>query len=98
MSPIRTSLLHAADLMRQARAAAHEQGLAIAFPFMAGDVEALHTHSARYGRGVYFRLKDGRVFSAFGIELDPNPACYDTIPEAVPTALTHIPISPARRT
>ena len=71
MSP---SLLHVLHLMREARATALEEGVAITFPFKANDVEAIHSCFQKYGRGVYFRLKDGRVFSAFGIELDPNPA------------------------
>jgi hypothetical protein len=77
---MRPSLLHAADLMRQARASAGEHGFAVTFPFMPSDVEAIHTCFCRYGRGVYFRLKDGRVFSAFGTGLDPNPARYDSFP------------------
>jgi hypothetical protein len=86
---MKPSLFHAADLMRQARASALEEGLAVTFPFTASDVEAIHTHYSRYGRGVYFRLRDGRVFSTLGLELDPNPACYDTLPDAVPTAPAH---------
>jgi len=82
------SLLHVLHLMRDARAAALEEGLAISFPFTASDVEAIHTHCSRYGRGVYFRLKDGCVFNAFGAELDPNPACYDSS-QPVPQSLRH---------
>jgi hypothetical protein len=93
---MRPSLLHLADLMREARASACEQGFAVTFPFMASDVEAIHTHCSRYGRGIYFRLKDGRVFSAFGIELDLNPACY-TLPDAVPTSPAYAPMPPDRR-
>jgi hypothetical protein len=72
------SLLHVLHLMREARAAALDEGVAVTFPFKPTDVAALHTCFHKHGDGVYFRLKDGRVFNAFGIELDPNPACYDT--------------------
>jgi hypothetical protein len=94
---MRPSLLHAADLMREARASACEQGFAATFPFVASDVEAIHTQCSRYGRGIYFRLKDGRVFSAFGMELDPDPTCYDTLPDAVPTSPLYAPMPPDRR-
>jgi hypothetical protein len=71
------SLLHVIHLMRPARAGAHEEGLAIAFPFKPGEVAAVHTSFHKHGHGVCFRLKDGRVFSAWGIERDPHPARYD---------------------
>ena len=77
------NLLHVLHLMREARATALEEGLAIAFPFKANDVEAIHSCFQKYGHGVYFRLKDGRVFSAYGTELDPNPAHYDNAPATV---------------
>jgi hypothetical protein len=70
--------------MREARAAAIEEGVAIAFPFKATDVQAIHGCFHKYGRGIYFRLNDGRVFSAFGTDLDPNPARYDTPPAILP--------------
>jgi hypothetical protein len=41
-------------------------------------------------------LKDGRVFSAFGIELDPNPACYDTAPAILPASPPRAGIAPVR--
>ncbi|MGB8984887.1 MAG: hypothetical protein WCC12_23685 [Anaerolineales bacterium] len=77
------SLLHVLHLMREARACAHEEGVAVTFPFKATDVAAIHTSFQKHGHGVYFRLKDGRVFSAFGTELDPNPARYGTTPAIV---------------
>ena len=77
---MRPSLLHVVHLIRQARVSALEEGLAVTFPFTASDVEAIHTSFHKHGYGVYFRLKDGRVFSALGTELDPNPARYDTAP------------------
>ena len=64
--------------MRQARAGALEEGLAVTFPFTAGHVEAIHTSFHKYGHGVYFR-----VFSAFGMKLDPNPARHDSAPATV---------------
>jgi hypothetical protein len=73
MRPPFTYVLH---LMRQARHAAREQGVELVFPFIANDVEAIHTCCHRYGDRIYFRLKDGRVFSLLGSELDPNPAVY----------------------
>jgi hypothetical protein len=91
------NLLHVLHLMRQARERAFEEGMAVTFPFYASDVEALHTCSHKHGRGVYFRLRDGRVFSALGAELDPNPACYDS-GAALPgwVASTTPPCRPAR--
>jgi hypothetical protein len=89
-------LLHVLHLMREARATALEQGVAIAFPFKPNDVEAIHSCFQKYGRGVYFRLKDGRVFSAFGIELDPNPALYDTAPAMFTVSPQRPAIPPAR--
>jgi hypothetical protein len=81
--------------MREARTAAFEEGVALTFPFKATDVAAIHTSSYRHGHGAYFRLKDGRVFSAYGTELDPNPACYDEAP-ATSFALGHAPSSSLR--
>jgi hypothetical protein len=66
--------------MREARAAALEEAVAISFPLKASDVEAIRSCFQKYG------LKDGRVFSAFGIELDPNPALYDTAPAILPAS------------
>jgi hypothetical protein len=64
--------------MREARTSAADEGVVVTFPFKPTDVAALHACSYKHGHGVYFRLKDGRVFSALGAELDPNPACYDS--------------------
>jgi hypothetical protein len=64
--------------MREARADAREEGIDVRFAFSAHEVERIHTCFHKLGHGVYFRLKDGRVFSALGTELDPNPACYDS--------------------
>jgi hypothetical protein len=72
--------------MREARAAALEAGIAVAFPFNGTDVAAIHTSFHKHGHGIYFRLKDGRVFSAFGTELDPNPALYETAPAMLPAS------------
>jgi hypothetical protein len=71
-------LLQVLQLMRGARTFAREEGLGVTFPFSANEVAAIHTSFHKHGRGIYFRLKDGRVFSAFGAELDPNPVFYDT--------------------
>jgi hypothetical protein len=76
--------------MREARDRAHEEGVALAFPLKPTDVAAIHTSFLKHGHGIYFRLKDGRVFSAFGTELDPNPACYDDTTPAIR------PASPSR--
>jgi hypothetical protein len=76
--------------MRQARAEALEDGVSVTFPFRANDVDDIHSCSHKHGHGVYFRLKDGRVFNAFGIELDPNPACYDTVPAMLPPSHARI--------
>ena len=73
--------------MQQARAAASQEGCPVHFPFKATDVETVYTSFHKLGRGVYFRLRDGRVFSAFGAELDPNPALYGGDPPR-PTLLS----------
>ena len=82
--------------MREARTTALEEGVAIAFPFKASDVEALHSSFQKSGHGIYFRLKDGRVFSAFEIGTGPNPALYDTAPPIFPVWPAHANIPPAR--
>jgi hypothetical protein len=82
--------------MRLAHASALEEGLAVTFPFKANDVEGIHSCFAKYGHGIYFRLKDGRVFSAFGIELDPNPALYHAAPPMLRASPPRAGIPPVR--
>lgn len=89
-------LLHVVHLMREARSAALDEGLTVRFPFKATDVAAIHASSQKYGHGAYFRLRDGRVFNAFGMELDPNPARYDTAPAGLPASPPCARIAPNR--
>jgi hypothetical protein len=81
--------------MRETRAAAREEGVSVTFPFKATDVAAIHSSFHKHGDGIYFRLKDGRVFSAFGIELDPNPARYADVPS--PRFFPCMPVPRPRR-
>jgi hypothetical protein len=47
------------------------------FPFHPEDVEGVHTHKIDEGKGVWFRLKDGRVFTRRGELAPDDPALYD---------------------
>ena len=47
------------------------------FGFRAEDVATFHTHKQGCGAGVYFRLRDGRVFDTAAQEQDPDPDLYD---------------------
>lgn len=49
------------------------------FGFCASDVDGIHTHKTGAGDGVWFRLKDGRVISAYAEESETDPALYDTV-------------------
>jgi len=49
------------------------------FGFTAEDVSELHTHKIGHGDGVWFRLLDGRVISAFAEESAPERHLYDTV-------------------
>jgi len=51
------------------------------FPFQPTDVEGIHTHKTDEGDGVWFRLKDGRVFTKYGQPAPYDPALYDTTDE-----------------
>jgi hypothetical protein len=49
------------------------------FPFPPSDVAGIHTYKRGSGDGVWFRLRDGRVFSRFGEVADADPALYHTV-------------------
>jgi hypothetical protein len=51
------------------------------FGFAPQDVEGIHTHKTDEGDGVWFRLKDGRVFNRFGKPAAADTALYDTVKE-----------------
>jgi hypothetical protein len=44
-------------------------------------VEGIHTRKTDEGTGVWFRLKDGRVFTKHGQPAPYDPALYDTTDE-----------------
>ncbi|HUQ94171.1 MAG TPA: hypothetical protein VM120_20990 [Bryobacteraceae bacterium] len=46
------------------------------FPFLPDDVEGIYTQKTGEGFGVWFRLKDGRIFDSRGQPSEPDPACY----------------------
>ena len=46
------------------------------FGFMPQDVEGIHTYKVDEGSGVWFRLKDGRVFNQHGAPAAPDHALY----------------------
>ena len=50
------------------------------FGFHPSMIAGLHTYKIGSGDGVYFRLRDGRVFSAYGDECPADPELYDTSP------------------
>lgn len=47
------------------------------FGFTAFDIDVLHFSKAGEGRGVWFRLLDGRVIDECGMACDPDAALYD---------------------
>ena len=47
------------------------------FGFSPHDVEGIHTHKDDEGKGVWFRLKDGRVFNKQGKPSSADHAIYD---------------------
>lgn len=49
------------------------------FGFSAADVAGIHTHKTGFGDGVWYRLKDGRVFNNYAEPSEPNPVFYDTV-------------------
>lgn len=49
------------------------------YPFQVSELAAVHTHKTGAGDGVWFRLKDGRVFDKRGEEQQADPALYDTV-------------------
>lgn len=50
------------------------------FPFSASDIKGIHTHKIGIGDGVFFRLKDDRVFDKYGDEHEQDKSLYDTVP------------------
>ena len=48
-----------------------------AFCFDPGDVVEIHTHKQGHGSGIWFRLKDGRVFDKRGGVAEYDPHLYD---------------------
>lgn len=47
------------------------------FPFSPADVAAIHTCKRGTGNGLWFRLRDGRVFDKVGLPAENDPALYD---------------------
>ena len=47
------------------------------FGFRPEQVACIHSRKVGAGGGVWFRLKDGRVFNRYGGIDDPNPSLYD---------------------
>jgi hypothetical protein len=48
------------------------------FGFRPDDVAGVHFHKSGARSGVWFRLKDGRVFNRYGGIDDPDPAQYES--------------------
>jgi hypothetical protein len=48
------------------------------FPFEPTEVDGIHTRKTDEGAGVWFRLKDGCVFTKHGQVAPHDPALYDT--------------------
>ena len=46
--------------------------------FAPEDVAAIHNHKRGAGAGMWFRLRDGRVFDRTGGADERDPALYDT--------------------
>lgn len=49
------------------------------YPFPVREIQGVHTHKTGAGDGVWFRLKDGRVFDKGGAAAEADPALYDTV-------------------
>jgi Cu/Zn superoxide dismutase len=49
------------------------------FGFLPQDVEGIHLHKDGEGKGVWFRLKDGRVFDKLGKPSSADRAIYDKV-------------------
>jgi hypothetical protein len=47
------------------------------YGFEACDVALVHGRKNGFGDGVFFRLRDGRVFDVWAREHDPDPRWYD---------------------
>lgn len=68
------------DLARDNARARHRHGLMPpldALPFLPGDVREVHFYKIGAGRGLWFRLRDGRVFDDRGRLSASDPALYD---------------------
>lgn len=48
------------------------------YSFAPADVAVIHNHKRGVGAGLWFRLRDGRVFDKTGAHSEPSPALYDT--------------------
>ena len=46
------------------------------YGFRCTDVQMVHFEMQGFGEGCWFRLKDGRVFSWFGLPANPDPIFY----------------------
>lgn len=53
----------------------HQSGKTV-FCFQPKDVEGIYTQKKDVGMGIWFRLKDGRVFDAEGQAAADDPSCY----------------------
>jgi len=78
-------MYRAIEQMQKTRAVLIDDELALdrnaVFPFQPTDVEGIHTHKTDDGDGVWFRLKDGRVFTKYGQPAPYDHALYDTTDE-----------------
>ena len=52
-------------------------GIEDVFPFQPEEVAGIHVRMAGGERGVWFRLKDGRVFNSYGQPAPADPSLYD---------------------
>jgi hypothetical protein len=49
------------------------------YPFNVSELIGVHTHQIGTGDGVWFRLRDGRVFDKYGDPAASDRAIYDTV-------------------
>jgi len=71
----------ATKLVGQAPASSNDDAAFIKhlFGFLPQDVEGIHVYKDGEGKGVWFRLKDGRVFDKHGKPSSADHAVYDKI-------------------
>ena len=75
--PDRVNIEHVRDCFRQAERAADSAGVPRPrFPFEPRDVVAIHTRHSEHGKGLWFRLENGRVFRDTG-EFETTAGAYD---------------------